>query len=110
MVISKNQYDKLPDEYKQYFERKVCGGFPNTKNITKTHMAKNSDNNVNFNASKQVNIIGYEDSGSASRYFYCAKASKKDRDEGLNIEIEEYVLKDDTPKEIEHLILNSLTS
>ena len=62
----------------------VCGGFPNTKNITKTHIAKNSDNNVNFNASKQVNIIGYEDSGSASRYFYCAKASKKDRDEGLD--------------------------
>jgi site-specific DNA-methyltransferase (adenine-specific) len=25
----------------------------------------------------------YGDSGSASRYFYCAKASKKDRDEGL---------------------------
>lgn len=25
MVISKNQYDKLPDEYKQYFERKVGG-------------------------------------------------------------------------------------
>jgi len=62
----------------------VCGGLPNTKNITKTHIAKNSDNNVNFNASKQVNIIGYEDSGSASRYFYNAKASKKDRDEGLD--------------------------
>ena len=26
----------------------------------------------------------YEDEGSASRYFYCAKASKKDRDEGLD--------------------------
>ena len=25
----------------------------------------------------------YTDEGSASRYFYCAKASKKDRDEGL---------------------------
>ncbi len=62
----------------------VCGGFPNTKNITKTHIAKNSDNNVNFNASKKVNVIGYDDSGSASRYFYTAKASKKDRDEGLD--------------------------
>ena len=28
--------------------------------------------------------LGYNDSGSASRYFYCAKASKKDRDEGLD--------------------------
>lgn len=62
----------------------VCGGMPYTKNNTKTHSAKNSDNNVNFNASKSVNVIGYEDSGSASRYFYSAKASKKDRDEGLD--------------------------
>lgn len=62
----------------------VCGGMPYTKNNTKTHSAKNSDNNVNFNASKSVNVIGYEDSGSTSRYFYCAKASKKDRDEGLD--------------------------
>ena len=23
MVINKNQYDKLPDEYKQYFDRRV---------------------------------------------------------------------------------------
>ena len=62
----------------------VCGGFPNTKNTTKTHIAKNSDNNVNFNASKEVVVKGYEDNGSASRYFYSAKASKKDRDEGLD--------------------------
>ena len=27
---------------------------------------------------------GFNDEGSASRYFYCAKASKKDRDEGLD--------------------------
>ncbi len=27
--------------------------------------------------------VGYGDSGSAARFFYCAKASKRDRDEGL---------------------------
>lgn len=27
--------------------------------------------------------IGYDDAGSAARFFYCAKASKRDRDEGL---------------------------
>jgi site-specific DNA-methyltransferase (adenine-specific) len=70
--------------YEQMTFDEVCGGFPSNKNITKTHIAKNSDNNVNFNASKEVNVIGYMDSGSASRYFYCAKASKKDRDEGLD--------------------------
>ena len=57
-----------------------------------------------------VTIRGFNDSGSASRYFYCAKASAKDRNEGLDIEIEEYVLKENTPKEIEQLILDSLTS
>jgi len=63
----------------------VCGGFPNTK----------SGGNINFDNVKNDSIYGsipnrkgfYQnriDSGSASRYFYCAKASKKDRDEGLD--------------------------
>ena len=33
---------------------------------------------------QEGNVIPKGDSGSASRFFYCAKASKKDRDEGLN--------------------------
>ena len=60
----------------------VCGGFPNTKsgkairkNLTVSHFG---------NKAKPLNDLGYADSGSASRYFYCAKASKKDRDEGLD--------------------------
>ena len=32
-----------------------------------------------------ANLGGLGDEGSASRYFYCAKASKKDRDEGLDM-------------------------
>ena len=34
---------------------------------------------------KNDSISNYGDEGSASRYFYCAKASKKDRDEGLDL-------------------------
>lgn len=79
----------------------VCGGFPDTKNITKTHIAKNSYSNVNFNASKEVNIIGYNDSGSASRYFYNAKASKRDRDEGLE-EFEEKKVNDGRKKDADN--------
>ncbi len=30
-----------------------------------------------------MQTVGYGDSGSAARFFYCAKASRKDRDEGL---------------------------
>lgn len=61
----------------------VCGGFPNTKTgNTKPH--KNKSNGVcNFNTQNETINYFNGDSGSASRYFYCAKASKKDRDEGL---------------------------
>lgn len=51
----------------------------------------------------------YNDTGNACRYFYCAKASKKDRDEGLDMFEETYILKENTPKEIKDLILKSLT-
>ena len=37
------------------------------------------------------------------RYFYSAKASKKDRDEGLEC-LTSYVLKEDTPDEIKKII------
>ena len=65
----------------------VCGGFPyNKSSKTNSKLLDIRGNNYN-NASKNLDIAyerGYEDSGSASRYFYCAKASKKDRDEGLD--------------------------
>lgn len=89
----------------------VCGGFPTTKSTPRTQTIGGTGGigqATNFQRGSETSP--YNDSGSASRYFYCAKASAKDRNEGLDIEIEEYVLKEDTPKEIEQLILNSLTS
>ena len=62
----------------------VCGGFPNTKG--NGNIRHNNNNGKNYNCYSNYgncDTKGYEDSGSASRYFYCAKASKKDRDEGL---------------------------
>ena len=61
----------------------VCGGFPQSKG--KGHFPKNNKNGVSiFNTNNLEQEEKYlSDSGSASRYFYCAKASKKDRDEGL---------------------------
>ena len=75
LTYNENDYDE------------VCGGFPNTKSqITNSKLLDIRGNNYN-NASKNLDISyerGYSDSGSAARYFYCAKASKKDRDEGLD--------------------------
>ena len=66
----------------------VCGGFPDTKSTggkgeatANTAMFFGNGNNGKLRA----NAGGLGDSGSASRYFYCAKASKKDRDEGLDL-------------------------
>jgi len=61
----------------------VCGGFPNN---TASYRKGNRDSRkamFDFGSQDKTNQ-GYTDSGSASRYFYCAKASKKDRDEGLD--------------------------
>lgn len=90
----------------------VCGGFPNTKSQkgNSERYLSGAKNNGNFMYGSINETNSYDDSGSASRYFYCAKASAKDRNEGLDVEIEEYVLKENTSKEIEQLILNSLTS
>ena len=61
----------------------VCGGFPTG--------GKNGSISKRYKMNNQVygeygycnTWEAYEDSGSASRYFYNAKASRKDRDEGL---------------------------
>jgi DNA modification methylase len=62
--------------------------FPNTKSTTPTEKNKRGgkfpdDNTIELGL-KEIQRTGFDDSGSASRYFYCAKASKKDRNEGLD--------------------------
>lgn len=69
--------------YDETDKDEVCGGMPNTKGNNPNELGdygfwfddeKRSD--------KQISR-GYDDEGSAARYFYCAKASKRDRDAGL---------------------------
>lgn len=61
----------------------VCGGLPiggRNGSIAKRYKM----NNQVYGEYGYCNTWeAYNDSGSAARYFYCAKASKKDRDEGL---------------------------
>ena len=73
----------------------VCGGFPTggrNGSITKdTYENSLGKNGIYSKYSDYVKpFIAYEDSGSASRYFYCAKASKKDREDGLSGFVEKY--------------------
>lgn len=58
----------------------VVGLFPQAKSTPFTHRASPiHDGNIPVGES---GCGGYADSGSAARFFYCAKASKADRDEG----------------------------
>ena len=63
----------------------VCGGFPDTKGDKRETKYINNPGTSWKNSSSKIRRSYYNDNGgSASRYFYCAKASKKDRDEGLD--------------------------
>jgi site-specific DNA-methyltransferase (adenine-specific) len=59
----------------------VVGLFPQSS-AGKTGRATIPSNPIKLQSSHTVNHVGHNDSGSAARFFYCAKASKKDRDEG----------------------------
>ena len=67
----------------------VCGGFPNTgsgNGGTPYNYSGREYNNKDtsmFNGDKPQACSNYNDCGSAARYFYCAKATSKDREEGL---------------------------
>ena len=62
----------------------VCGGFPQTISQKPRKVSSEYTSVIGGKyAERQENCI-YDDSGSAARYFYCAKASKRDRDEGLD--------------------------
>ena len=72
----------------------VCGNMPETSNsggeVSQDDFSKYKGSMMNFSNLKEApsristGYIAPSDSGNACRYFYCAKASKKDRDEGLN--------------------------
>jgi site-specific DNA-methyltransferase (adenine-specific) len=67
----------------------VCGGMPYTKSTGGSGETSKRSTLGNFEGGWKhekdcANLRGLGDEGSAARYFYCAKASKKDRDEGLD--------------------------
>lgn len=66
----------------------VCNGFPNSKGSSSqnvyTTSSKYGGNALLPSSTKRYNYQpGYNDDGSASRYFYCAKATNRDRNSGL---------------------------
>ena len=64
----------------------VVGLFPNTGISSGGRIGKKEISGINIVPAGQYEAgnPGFGDSGSAARFFYCAKASKTDRNEGLN--------------------------
>lgn len=71
-------------------KEEVCSGFPNTKSTYnkdskhETVIHRENADTLKYWYKTRIDSSSYNDSWSASRYFYCAKASKKDRDEGCD--------------------------
>ena len=88
VMASPNPSGRFPSNiiltYDETDRAEVCGGMPETKSPAPS----SCDNRENLGASMFIDGIhspnnSYTDDGSASRYFYTAKASGRDRNEGL---------------------------
>jgi len=88
--IEEKLYNKMPPEIRMCFSElpnterdEVVEGFPDTKSGKPTTKRKPIDDKNNYGNSRMSGLGGHNDSGSASRFFYCAKASKSERNKGL---------------------------
>ena len=93
--ITEKQFNEMPSELQELYEKlpnpsrdEVVGLFPNSKGASSQN--NNSNGHIYRGQSLQeskTSLEGYRDwyndNGSASRFFYCAKASKKERNKGL---------------------------
>ncbi|MEE3344352.1 MAG: DNA methyltransferase [Bacilli bacterium] len=75
--------------YNETDEKEVCSGFPYTKSTGGSGEASMNGTfrniyNGGWGTKECSHLGGVGDEGSAARYFYCAKTSAKDRDEGLD--------------------------
>jgi DNA modification methylase len=79
--MSDNSRGRFPANFIHDGSDEVLAGFPES-NAGKTGRATIPNNPIKLQASQTVNHIGHNDSGSAARFFYCAKASKAERNMG----------------------------
>jgi len=90
----------------------VCGGMPQNTKSTGGKGEKSMNYGQYSGGYKEGyacdTLGGYGDSGSAARYFYCAKASKRDRDEGLSI-FESQKVNDGRKKDIDNAFQRGVT-
>jgi site-specific DNA-methyltransferase (adenine-specific) len=78
---------RFPANFIHDGSEEVVSLFPHTKaggSVSGKEQSKTGDENTNcYGEYDRVPWESYNDDGSAARFFYCAKTSKKDRNEGL---------------------------
>jgi site-specific DNA-methyltransferase (adenine-specific) len=79
----------------------VVSGFPETKSGGSTYNKGTNNNWLGSNKIKYVSTV--KDSGSASRFFYCAKASCAERNQGLGGFEEKKGIRTNAPRENEEV-------
>ena len=93
ITIEEKLYNKMPEDIKACFNElpnpsrdEVVGLFPDSKSSTGKRGGQGFHNSLGRPDKERKDgetISGHNDSGSAARFFYCAKSSKRDRNEGL---------------------------
>jgi hypothetical protein len=80
-----NSQGRFPANFIHDGSDEVVGLFPQCKaGIARNTLRKDSYNNSSYSITGQTPDIGYGDSGSAARFFYCAKSSRRERNNGLD--------------------------
>jgi len=81
-IVGSSSLGRFPANLIHDGSDEVLDAFPNAKSGGKgSHSG--GDNKI-YSPGLGADVKPYGDQGSAARFFYCAKASKKDRDEGLD--------------------------
>lgn len=78
-----NGLGRWPANFIHDGSEEVTQGFPDTKGEKRTEKLNYGTNGIFTSQKNNTYTVSYQEAkGSTSRFFYCAKASKKDRDEG----------------------------
>jgi site-specific DNA-methyltransferase (adenine-specific) len=80
--LDKMELGRFPANFIHDGSEEVLALFPETTSGQPAGVKAGNNNNVFGQFAGGIPVTGFGDSGSAARFFYCAKASRDDRDEG----------------------------
>jgi site-specific DNA-methyltransferase (adenine-specific) len=81
-VVTPHASGRFPANFIHDGSEEVMALFPQTTSGQPAGVKAGNNNNVFGQFAGGIPVTGFGDSGSAARFFYCAKTSKKDRNEG----------------------------